>query len=387
MRKISILLPLIFVIIFGFTIKNCDAQTPKEIIISGRILNFTPKDKQIRIIATRLGVESERYFTELNHEGIFNVKFKSYISGDVRFTHNNANFLFIAHPGDSIYIRLDDKNKNEVLKTVEFSGDNAKTNQKILKFQVATNFNSIGYSSEIDSAKKTLNISEFSKFMEGINELQITRYNDFKKNEKPGNEALNWALIYAQEPYNYSMNWYPTEHSTSNKLTNWRVPLTFYDYQKTNLPIKKEHLISTYQLGMFANQYLFGYIQNHIYDENEEILDSKVETVNQDSLWINGIIKYTEDPLLRQLVLTERLSIDLDKKKISTFENYQKIILKTITEPFLLKPLQEKFRLVKEQIENPEISSKAILKDIRGTQVQAARTYSVARARVLGTTD
>lgn len=167
------------------------------------------------------------------------------------------------------------------------------------------------------------------------------------------------------------MTCYPADHSTSNKLTNLRVPLTFYDYQKRNLPIKKEHLISTYQMGIFANQYLFGYVQNHIYEENNEILDSKEKEVNQDSLWINGIIKYTEDPLLRQLLLTERICIGLDKKNLSAFENYQKIILENITEPFLLIPLQEKFKLVKQQVENPEISSKAILKDMRGTEVES----------------
>lgn len=180
MRKIFILI-FIIVTTFGFTNENCEAQTAKEIVISGKVLNFNPNDKQVRIIAYRLGLESERYYTELNEDGAFKVKFKSYISGDVRFTYKQANFLFIAHPGDSIYINLNDENQNEILKTIKFSGSNAESNQKILRFQIAANFNLISDSPKVDSAKKALNYSEFSKFMENLNELQLATYNEFKK--------------------------------------------------------------------------------------------------------------------------------------------------------------------------------------------------------------
>jgi thiol-disulfide isomerase/thioredoxin len=167
------------------------------------------------------------------------------------------------------------------------------------------------------------------------------------------------------------MNWYPSEHASLNKLTNWRVPLNFYNYQKSNLPLKEEQLISTYQIEMFINQYLFGYVANHIYEENKDALDNNPESLYQDSLWVNGIIKYTDNSLLRQLVLTERIRRNLDKQYISMFENYQDIIHQTITAPFLIKPLQEKFAKIKEQLEHPEISSNAILRDMRGTEIES----------------
>jgi thiol-disulfide isomerase/thioredoxin len=117
------------------------------------------------------------------------------------------------------------------------------------------------------------------------------------------------------------------------------------------------------------NQFLFGYIKSHIEEENKEQIELNPKSINQDSLSINGIIKYISDPFLRQLVLTERIRRNLDKKNVSIFENYQDIITKTITEQFLIEPLREKYQKVKQQIEHPEIVSDAILLDLRNTDI------------------
>ena len=104
-------------------------------------------------------------------------------------------------------------------------------------------------------------------------------------------------------------------------------------------------------------------------EENKEQIRSNPESINSDSLYVDGIIKHISDPLLRQLVLTERIRQNLDKKSLSIFENYQDIIIKNITEPFLIEPLTKKYEIIKQQIENPEIASNTILHDLRGSEI------------------
>ena len=187
--------------------------------------------------------------------------------------------------------------------------------------------------------------------------------------ENPNDEVKSWAFIYCQEAYYYFLAMYPGDHAEMNKLDNLSVPTSYYDFQLDLLPIKKDYCISTYQLSMYVNQFLFGYIKNKILEENKEQIRLNPESLNSDSLYVDGITKNISDPLLRQLVLTERIRQNLDKKNISIFENYQDIITKNITEQFLIEPLREKYEIIKQQIERPEIASNAILHDLRGTEI------------------
>ena len=296
------LLPSILMLLF---LVNSIAAQEQKTVITGRILNFNPEKRQVRIIVNKLGLESERYYTKLTDSGLFKIKLKKQIHGDAWFNYNNVNFLFLVNPNNDVHIEMDNQNKAKTIKSVKFGGNNAISNMKVLKFQIMTNFNLITNDEKIVKAKKHLNPLDFTKFMDSINKQQLSLYNDFLKNEKPNKEVENWAFVYAQEPYNYCMYWYPEEHSNLNNLSEWRVPISFYDYQAKNLPLKKEQLISTYQIGMFTNQFLFGYINEHIYEDNKEVIKNNPESIDENSLWVKGILKYTKDPLLKQLLLLE----------------------------------------------------------------------------------
>ena len=75
-----------------------DSHDQKDIIISGKVQNANPNNRKVRIIINRLGLESNRYYSELDDSGFFNIDFKSYIPGDVRITYEKANFLILTHP-------------------------------------------------------------------------------------------------------------------------------------------------------------------------------------------------------------------------------------------------------------------------------------------------
>ena len=344
-----------------------DSPNQKDIIISGKVQNTNPDNRKVRIIINRLGLESNRYYSELDDNGFFNINFKSYIPSDVRITYENANFLILTHPGDSIHIEFDN-NKEVNPPTISFTGDAFKSNLEVIKFQKSLKQNEPDFN-KIQEATKSLNYEEFKIFMDSVNKKLLKVYEDFVKIENPSDEVKIWGYIYCQEPYYYFLSWYPSDHAEMNKLDNFSVPINYYDFQLTLLPLKKEYCISTYQLSQYINQFLFGYIKNKILEENKEQIRSNPESINSDSLYVDGIIKHISDPLLRQLVLTERIRQNLDKKSLSIFENYQDIIIKNITEPFLIEPLTKKYEIIKQQIENPEIASNTILHDLRGSEI------------------
>lgn len=349
-------------------IKKDDSYDEKDIIISGKVKNSNPNNRKVRIIINRLGLESNRCYSELDDSGFYKIKFKSYIPGDVRITYENANFLVLTHPSDSIHVEFDNKEEINPLNGISFTGDAFKSNMEVIKFQKSLKQNEPDYN-KIQNATKSLNYEEFKIYMDSINKRSLKVYEDFIKNENPCAEVKTWGFIYSQEQYYYFLGMYPRDHAEMNKLDNLSVPTSYYDFQLGLLPIKKKYCISTYQLSMYVNQFLFGYIKNKILEENREQIRLNPESINSDSLYVDGIIKHISDPLLRQLVLTERIRQNLDKKNLSIFEKYQDIIIKNITEPFLIDPLIEKYEIIKQQIERPKIASNAILRDLRGTEI------------------
>ena len=180
----------LILLIFNLSELICRGNTANSntITISGKIFNTNLKIKKVRIIDYRVGVDNDNYYIELSDTGTFSIKFNNYYPSDVRVIYDKSNFLFIAHPGDRIQLEFDNKNKKDVKKSVRFKGDGWKENLKVIKFQMLADSLWYIYDNAPNMASKLDQIT-YKKYLDSLNKITLTCYNEFIQREKPGNEV------------------------------------------------------------------------------------------------------------------------------------------------------------------------------------------------------
>ena len=363
----------ILLIFSGFTEEKKTHFKPERVVISGKVLNFSPDKKQVALAISRLGVTRDLIYAELDSIGNFSASFESYTSTDV-FLQYWTNFLVLTHPGDSIYVEFDDKQKDrpELLKTIMFSGDAAKTNQDAAIFQRMYYSNAIY--NDWDAKGKAIKVYDLDKYRLYLDTLQQKSrklYDKFVTDVSPNEETKIWALTNLEGDYYDALASYPSEHRRANNLKNidWDVPTSYYDPLLKRFPITAPMLMSGYALSNFINSFHYEYVITKMLDEEANkkykswygfLAPSDIA----DSLTVNGIVKYTPDSLLRQLVLAELFSQKLEHNEIVIFEKYRKVVDQYIKEPFLREPLLKNYLQTKKRIEHPTFASDVMMKKI-----------------------
>lgn len=370
----NVLLLVIFILLFFQNIKALESTQPKKVVLTGKVLNFDKNLKQIRVIVYRPGFSELTLYSNLDNHGFFHFSFDSYNPTDV-FLDYKVNTLLLVHPGDSLFIEFDgnQKTRTGILKSIKFSGDRAKSNWD------ASNFLRKYYSSKIYLDKKSESLAikqlDWKEYIEYLNVRQQkynTLFHKFVKTDRPNEDVKDWAKTYISDKFYSSLKLYPELHKKTNKFNNiqWDVPLEYYNQFCIDLPISKSMLISGYALSSFINEYYYSFVrQNLINDSSNKTYllgDGKTFRAQSrilDSLFVYGIVKYTQDDLLRQMVLTNKLSQDFVKGNLAIFNNHRKLIDSIIQEPFLKEPLMKLYQQTEARIENPHISSKIIMSD------------------------
>ena len=365
---------LIILLIASCTNNENNFKIPQQVIIAGKVLNFKKDNPNVQLSVNRLGLGSLQIYADLDSLGNFSTSFKSYIPTDV-WVKYNTNFLVLTHPGDSIYVVFNGKPRRRpaILKTIKFSGDAAQTNREAAKFQQKYFSNPLYNDWDAkDKAVKDYNLEQYGLYLDTLQQRISDLYNNFIDEVSPIEEVQIWAKTYIEEDYYDALSFYPNDHQRKNKLTNkeWVIPTSYYDNLKKRLPITQPMLISGYALSSFINRYHYDYVRVNLWSEEE---NQKYKTDNgyivapsnvMDSLKVYGIIKYTPDTLLKQMVLTELIRQNFDKSDIHLFEKYRNVIESNVKEPFLYKPLLEQYNQLKQRLENPQIASEAMLKKI-----------------------
>ena len=389
MRKVLNLL--IILLLVSCSTKDSDLKL-KKVIIAGKVLNPDPTIFKIDFSVCHIGIGRERISSFIDDTGYFKVSFDSYVPTEV-WLLCKTNFLILTHPGDSIYVEFDGakEERSDILKTVKFSGNSTNLNYEAAIFQ------SMYYSSNIysDFDKKEQAIKDYDEvrykhFRDSLKSEEENLLNSFIKQYKPSYETRNWAKIFLDIDYYRDLVEYPELHRIENNLKSkdWNVPITYYDFLKNQFSIKNSNLISGYSLESYANSYQL-YLFEKIKIENKQFFTS-TDTVRKypeklDSLMIFGTIKYTGDPILRQMVLTEMLRQRLEQSEIRMFNKYASTIEGLITEPYLKEPLFNLYRQTLTGLNNPKIASDAILNKLMGTSIKTTidSIISVNKGKVI----
>ncbi len=376
MVKKIILFQIILLVLWSCN-QNEEYNTDKKVTISGRVLNFNPQKNNIDLHIFRICKEREIITTKLDSAGKFTFSFKSHFPIETEIVYKTE-LTVLTHPGDSIFVEFNgNQNYSEVLKTVKYSGSDAKLNSDIIAFKkmLFTNYNSLN---TIDQSTATMQfgVSDFELYLDTM-QLGFDNFiQEFIKEVSPGNEAIEWGKFYLkQNIYNALVN-YAFRHQFEDKTkpAYFNIPVSFYNRFLDITPINYSTFLNSKDLPGFIDKYWHFYAffnlladESHKQKQTEQGFISSVKI--NDSIEFAGLIKYAPDELLRQLVFTEKISREFDALKIESFENNQEIISQIITEPYLNHLITDKYAYTKEKLDHPKIASDAILKRLVGSSV------------------
>jgi len=356
-------------------------DVPQTIIVAGKIDNHD-QSQQLTLDVNRIGFMQEQILAKIDSAGNFIAIFESYIPVDVWVSYR-TNFLVLLHPGDSLFVHFDGQkgNRPALLNSISFGGDAAQTNQYAAKFQQMYYFNELYRNVDRHNrAVKENEPAQYLLYMDTIQQKFMEIYDQFIVEHNPNDESKKWARLYIENDYYRKLSQYASNHKRANNMewdNPWDVPKGFYDVLCNRLPIDSSMFINAEGLFSFHNSFEHRYVF-------EKLIDRKTDGVrhmpggryvvltkhNLDSLKIFSIIEFVPDPLLLQIILTAKFSMELEfGQNIRNYEKFHDVVDKYIKEPFLKEPLHQKYLQTKHRIENPQVYTEAILKEAANLSV------------------
>ncbi len=349
---------------------------PQKVIVAGKVDNYDPAIP-LTISPNRFGFYSESVDVTIDEKGNFHASFETYIPLDAWVTYK-TNFLIQLNPNDSLNVAFDGKpnDRPELLSTIRFGGDNAQTNQDIARYQQMYFSDEIYYDwDKKNKAVREYEPEQYAQYNDSVRKRGKDIYDRFVENYSPNKQSRKWASFIMEDDYYNNISFYARDHRSENNMgweNGWDVPIGFYDKMEERLPIKRENLMNAYSLNSFSNRFS-SYVNDKLRTKERgeinswAILPGGVRLVSSDisdSLSIFSKIEYVKDELLLQLMLTDYFSGNFEKQDISAYEKYKDIADQYITEPYLKEPLFELYTKTKERLDNPELFSETILKDV-----------------------
>lgn len=343
---------------------------PKEVTVTGTIKNFEkyPDFDIVNLNVFNIGLsKSETFCSKIDSNGNYKIKFPIYFQQDVSISHRTW-FQFLVHPGDSLNINFnsDIDNNVDIYDNLNFSGDASESNTQLAKYLKIYWAN---YLSQDDNFKynKLLATSDFISFRDSIKNVMNERRENFIKEVKPTEEVKLWTYWNVEADYfnELLIHSYFYRNYNNLKLQDWNYDDTYYSFLHTLDKFDEKILINTSMSYLLSN-YVFGF---YLHDKLVQKKDSTVSFAEFDSLLIFNIINYKTSNIIKQVMLTNCINWDLEKRSISQYEKNRNLLEENINKPYLIKPLKDNYRKVKEFLNNPKISSKAILDSIQTSDV------------------
>nr|WP_321450805.1 TlpA disulfide reductase family protein [uncultured Carboxylicivirga sp.] len=367
---------LLFLILLSVSLnlKAGNEYKKQQTVVCGKISNYDSSLKTISGCVNLIGVPRLNVSDSIDRNGNFIFRFDIYTPTDLWIDYR-TNFLVLIHPGDSIYLEFDGNanNRPELLNTIKFSGDAALSNKEAASFQ------NMYFSSDLYNNRKwkqnaieQYELDDYKLFLDTLQAKQNNLLEEFIRVYNPSNEAKVWSSLFIQTPFIDALFWYPNEHrfKDQSKPSFCLVPVNYYNPLLNLLPIQESQLISGFSLMNYTDRYNHSYaLYNMLAEESKRQLKTEIgyiamNVTYNDSLLINGKLKFTQDPLLKQFVLADMFKRQFELNQIEVFEKYKSITDSIIISPYIKEPLFDFYKKIKNRIDNPQITSDAILRTL-----------------------
>lgn len=366
---LSILITASFILVSCKQNTPVDYSEPKEVTVTGTIKNFEkyPDFDVVKLNVFNIGLsESETFYSKIDSTGNFKIKFPIYFPQDVSISHRTW-FQFLVHPGDSLSINFDADidNNIDIYDNLKFSGDAAESNTQLAKYLKIYWANYLSYD-DYFKYHKELATTEFVAFRDSIKKAMNERRDKFIKKTNPTEEVKLWTYWYVEADYFNELLFHSYYYGDLNNLRqkDWDFNGEYYSFLNSLKNIDEKSLINTsvsYILPDAFGPYLHGKFQQEV--------DSISLSRNYDSLLIQRIINLNISNTFKELILSDFVNYTLEGQHIETYEKNSDILKTNLTSPYIIKPISERYNKVKEHLNNPAISSKAILDNLKTSDV------------------
>lgn len=350
--------------------QNKEYTTEKEIIVSGRVLNHSAQKEEIELNIFRICQEREIITSEIDSSGNFKFRFYSSIPLETLLMYNLGTTV-LSFPGDSIYIEFNGNQNNPVkfLNETKYDGSSSKLNSDINAFKIMLNSSFVQLNKvDLQTATMQFDIQDFELYLDTMQQANDSFLEEYNKKISPCNDAKEWCNFYLkQNIYEAIVNYafiHPFKDQSNPPYFN--IPVSFYDRFLELSPINYSTFLNSKDLPRFIDKYwhfyaFFNFVAEESFNQNLSEQGYIGHAKLNDSIEFLGLIKYTPDELLRQLLFTEKIKRDLEALRVESYETNKEMLSQMITEPFLKNVITKKYTLTKEKLDNPRIASDAIL--------------------------
>jgi thiol-disulfide isomerase/thioredoxin len=371
LTRAILLLPAL--LIFTSCISKIDIKpvktTSEPVYLTGKVLNHKKDKNALTIYYEDIASGDQyNYVTLIDSSGNFRIKFNQYYPQDVLIRYGDEAFPIIVHPKDSINIVFDaDKmsDKEELAKTILFSGSSADENSKLVAFYSIVIKMCIPWDL-YSRYEKEKNPDEIASILDSLKTAKNKVVNEFIQ-QGLSKELEEWIRNEVDFDFNYWLARYPDDHAKFNNLDEHTVvPTSFYDFM--NIKFSPEYLTNSKSVD-FIGLYRLERVTSLMID------DGKLHKSNE--MWIykgdvnkaeiSSILKSTNDTLLREILIAQHLYHVLERGEIKYFEKYYPLFEKTVRLPFLREPLINKYVVTKENYEHPRKDKGTLLKLAKDT--------------------
>lgn len=351
------------------------AVESQTITISGRVLyhDANPELEVVTVYINDIGNSSQLSFpAKLDAEGRFTIHFNRYLPQDVMIKYRTL-FRVIVHPGDHLNVQFDGRadDRVELFKTVQFSGDDAALNQQLSQY--LSHYYTTRYDlSENTQQQQDLQPDEYRAYRDSLYQVAKQEWQQYLAANELPEELVRWTKYELEMDRINDLLLYIFRQRMHRRLGAYQkvVEPDYFSFLE-DLPILDvASLINTSVSKQFVNYFHHGYVNEHfrwniLEREAEEPGYRKRMADQMDSLKIQAIITHSEgQDLLRALVLSEYINEKLEKKDISTYEEYWPVIDAQVPFYFLRNPLAANYQATKYHLEHPNISSESWLNNL-----------------------
>ncbi len=354
-------------------------KTEKEVIVSGRVLNFKTEQKEIELHIYRICQEREIITSKIDSKGNFKFRFNSTIPLESELIYNLRTTV-LSYPGDSIYVEFNgnESNSDKFLNETKYSGSSSKLNSDINAFKIMLYSRFVQLNKvDLQTATMQLDIPDFELYLDTMQQGFDNFLEEFNKKISPCNDAKEWGkFLLKQNIYEAIINYAFTHpFEDQSKPPYFNIPVSFYDRFLDLSPISYSTFLNSKELPRFIDKYwhfhaFFNLLAEESYNQNLAAQGFIASATLNDSIEFLGLIKHTPDELLRQLVFAEKTRREFEALEIESYEKNQEMLSQIITEPFLRDVLAEKYLHTKEKLDNPKVSSDAILKKLEDSSAK-----------------
>lgn len=352
---------LLIIVLSSFEIHSQTIQ-PKPVVVCGKILNYSEfRDLETIRLVYSSNVHMLNAFSEvstIDNEGFFKFSFLRNMPQDVMIDFLTTFDIFVS-PGDSIYFEFEGStNRVHVFETIKFFGDGIHNNI------VIANFNKLYFKNrpsfdKIKTQQKKLSPQKYIAFLDSIKRSFIRESEELLSGKNVSDTAKAWIDARIRLNYLTNLAEYPEKHLEYNSLKKgeWFVeddffnPMIYCDFNELML-------YNSDFTGVFVNRYHHNCIS--YLNQKDLFLKGKGEFrkeggydvfihrntsisfgfgsgYKQAENEINPILKYTKDNIIRQLIIREYYSENIDNAGFDLFfnENRRKVFNKYVTNPLI----------------------------------------------------